>query len=272
ILALYIQEYLWSFGRWKNANLTEYLNGFKPDIIFFPCFQVSYPHKVLRYIQKKTGAKVVLFHADDYLTKESMNVNWFQRLYRRRKAKIIRTTVINSSLNYCISSKQKEEYEKILSREMKILYKGLNFSSSKPVNREKKDVIRMVYIGSTLYGRWKTLGYLANAIYNINKKGGNFQLLIYSQYEPTKKTLDIMEVQGASKYMGSLHPSQVKEKMLDADIVLHVESFDKDERKKTRLSFSTKIVDCLHSGRAIMAIGGEEAASIDYLVENDAAI
>lgn len=59
---------------------------------------------------------------------------------------------------------------------------------------------------------------------------------------------------------------------MNGDIVLHLESFDDVEKEKTRLSFSTKIVDCLNSGRALMAIGWDRAACIDYLIKNDAAM
>ena len=71
---------------------------------------------------------------------------------------------------------------------------------------------------------------------------------------------------------GKIPSNQVKDNLMNGDIVLHLESFDNVEKEKTRLSFSTKIVDCLNSGRALMAIGWDKAASIDYLIKNDAAL
>lgn len=273
ILAYEIQEFLWSLNTWKNPNLDQFLADFKPDVVFSPCFQISYAHKVLEYIQKKTNAKIVLFHADDYLTNNSFTGNFFEKNYKKRKANIIKRSVQKTSLNYCISHLQQKEYALILKREMKILFKGADFSMSKPKLIERDDnIIRMVYIGSTLYGRWQTLSLLAKAMSDINSEKKTFELHIYSQYQPTDEALHAMQITGTSSFMGSLPAIDVANKMADADIVLHVESFDKEERLKTRLSFSTKIVDCLHSGRCIMAIGGEEAASIDYLVKNDAAI
>jgi hypothetical protein len=50
-----------------------------------------------------------------------------------------------------------------------------------------------------------------------------------------------------------------------ADIVLHAESFAKKEIRKTRLSFSTKIIDCMQSGSCLLAIGPESTASIRFL-------
>lgn len=272
-LAYEIQEFIWSLGTWKNSDLDKFLDDFKPDVIFSPCFQVSYAHEILAYIQEKTKAKIVLFHADDYLTPDSFTGSNFEINYKKKRAVIIKKSVQNSSINYCISRQQQEEYSIILNREMKLLYKGADFSHPKPRLIERNDkTIRVVYIGSTLYGRWRTLSLLAKAMSDINSEKKTFELHIYSQYQPTDEALHAMQITGTSSFMGSLPAIDVANKMADADIVLHVESFDKEERLKTRVSFSTKIVDCLHSGRCIMAIGGEEAASIDYLVKNDAAI
>ena len=66
----------------------------------------------------------------------------------------------------------------------------------------------------------------------------------------------------------ALHPAcpynEIKRLMREADIVLHVESFDETQIKLVRLSFSTKITDCMQSGSMMMAIGPMSVASISY--------
>jgi hypothetical protein len=57
-----------------------------------------------------------------------------------------------------------------------------------------------------------------------------------------------------------------------ADIAIHAEAFDLKNRLITRLSFSTKIIDCMSSGCAILAVGPEGQAGLSYLRENDAAV
>jgi len=268
-----LQELIWGLGTWKNSNIDAFLDEFKPEVIFSPCFNAIHAHKLLQYVQKRTNAKVVLFHADDYLTKQSFTGNFLERLDKSARATTILKTVELSSLNYCISDKQKEEYSKIINKNIKILYKGADFSVVKPTyHYAAGSKIRVVYIGSTLYGRWRTLALLAKAMAKINSENEIFELNIYSQYQPEAEALAAMQIRGTSQFLGSVPSTEVATLMKNADIVLHVESFERGERLKTRLSFSTKIVDCLHSGRCIMAIGGEEAASIDYLVKEDAAM
>ncbi len=84
-----------------------------------------------------------------------------------------------------------------------------------------------------------------------------------------RKSLDI---KGACSLMKPVPVSQVAEIQRQSDIVVHVEPFALSERYKARLSFSTKIVDYLQSGRCILAIGWEETGGIEYLRNMDAAI
>lgn len=273
IIALWGQNLIWKIGNWKNYKLKKFLKNFNPEIIFAPCFSSSYMHNILWYVASITGAKVVLFHADDYLSTERLGGSLLMRFNRRLISKQVRKSALKADLNYCISPKQQQEYEKKLDKKMKLLYKGADFSiKPEKHSNNKTGVVHIVYIGSTLYGRWQTLGMLARAISYINSTKPVFELHIYSQYEPSKEAKQAMILEGSSKFMGKIPANQVSEKMENADIVLHVESFDETEKQKTRLSFSTKIVDCLASGRCVMAIGWEEAASIDYLAQNNAAL
>ena len=65
---------------------------------------------------------------------------------------------------------------------------------------------------------------------------------------------------------------EIKKALADADILVHVDPFSLKERCIWRLSFSTKIVDYLSSSRAILAIGPQDVASMQYLIDNDVAL
>ena len=273
ILALWGQDLMWKSNRWQNHNLDNFLDQFKPDIVFSPSFHTMYTHRILWYIQKKTNARVVLFHADDYLSIYKNGMSFLEKINQKMRAKVVESSALKADINYCISNLQKEEYQKKIGKEMKLLHKGADFSFQPEykVLKEGKP-IKIIYVGSILYGRWKTLAVLAKEISKINKEKILFELIIYSQYALTQEMKEEMIIEGASIFMGKIPAEQVKETLMNGDIVLHIESFDDVEKEKTRLSFSTKIVDCLNSGRTLMAIGWEKAASIDYLKRNDAAL
>lgn len=271
VLAKWGREMLWKTRGWKNNKLENFLKEFSPDIIFAPCFSNYYPHEILWYIQTLTKAKVVLFHADDYLSYKGLNSSPLDYIDKIIRANIVKKSIKQSNLNYCISEEQKEEYEKKTGQEMKILFKGGNFNIRPATKKEtEQKPVRIVYMGTTAYGRWKTLAMVSEAIQKLNKDSKDFDLSVYSQYKPSKKELKAFALPGASDFMGKVDSSKVPEVLSQADIVLHVESFEKKERLKTRLSFSTKIVDCLKSAKAVLAVGWEKAASINYFVRNDA--
>lgn len=269
----FLQEILWFVGYRKRKKINRFLDEFEPDLVFSPCFLNLYTHKVLWYIKKHTNAKVVLFHADDYLSYVQKSINPFINLYQNLRIRQIKKSAMDADMNYCISHKQCDEYERILHKEMRLLYKGSDFliRPAFPLIIESER-IKIVYIGSILYGRWRTLGMLARAIKKINNGNPLFELMIYSQYLPTSEMRQEMIIEGISSFMGKAPNHNVHEILKDSHVVLHVESFEDVEKLKTRLSFSTKIVDCLASGRSVMAIGWENAASIDYLFQNDAAL
>ncbi len=56
-----------------------------------------------------------------------------------------------------------------------------------------------------------------------------------------------------------------------SDVLVHVESFDKEYMERVRYSVSTKIADSLASGILLFAFGPKGLASIDYLESNSCA-
>jgi len=268
------REMLWKTNLWKNKNLANFLREEKPEVIFSTVFKFPYAHLVLRFIIKQTGAKLVLFHSDDYFY-ENSNEGILMRLVRKSEQKNILKTMEVADLNYCISQEQLINYKKYTKKPLKLLYKGADFEKN-PVLKEirKTSPIIITYIGSLQYGRWVTIGELSRAIKSINKKYDKevIKLDVYSQYEPTEEELNHITQGGYTNYLGKLDSDSVPDKLSLSNIVLHVESFNKQEKERTKLSFSTKIVDCLNSGNCVLAIGDSKAASINYLKVNDAGI
>ena len=70
---------------------------------------------------------------------------------------------------------------------------------------------------------------------------------------------------------GAIPPAQLAKEYESTDIALHVESFDKKFRLATRVSFSTKIIDLMATGCAILAVCWNRHAGYQYLKEHDAA-
>lgn len=156
-----------------------------------------------------------------------------------------------------------EDYGKLFNIQMHPLYKGCEISQAK----EKVNVpIRIVYAGNLYYGREETLFKIANAIKEVNKAEVKILLEIYTSAEITENIDNKLNIYNASKIMGSKSYDDIIRIMHEADIVLHVESFLDKNIKSVRLSYSTKISDCLQSGSMLLAIGPRNIASIEETI------
>ena len=129
-----------------------------------------------------------------------------------------------------------------------------------------------MFTGNITSGRWETLAKIGYILDRINKKANVALLYIYSQNQLELKVKKAFESSRSLKFMGGIPADKVKKVQDEADILVHVESLKLKEKLLTRLSFSTKIVDYFERGRCIFAVGWGDAASIDYLKKNNAAM
>ena len=266
------RELLWNLNFWKNSSLNSYLDEVSPDIVFFPDFPCIYAHKVFNYIVSYTKAKGVIYHADDCYTLRQLSFSPLYWIYRLKLRKWVRNSSHICRLHYVISNVQKEDYDKMLGVTYKLLTKFGDFSKEPELKNDYPLPIKLVYTGQLGINRWKSIAIIVDSLRTINRNSKKAELFIYTGTEITKKMDRVLNVPGCSKIMGCISASQIPEVQRNADILVHVESFDLKSRLKVRQSFSTKIVDYMKRGRAILAVGPQEVASIKHLIENDCAI
>lgn len=258
-----IRESIWKIGKWKTKELENFLDEFKPDIIFSFCLESIYYANLIEYCKEYSKAKLALFIADDvYSYKKKSPVYLTYHSYVRKSIK----KLLNSSdLIFGATPQLCEEYKTKFKLKITPLYKICEniFQTKSVVNQP----LIITYTGNLFYGRWKMLVLVAQAIKDINENSTKIQLNIYTSGLTTKRMNKDLNIEGSSQLLGAIPYEKVKKTLKDSDIVLHVESFNKKEIRKTRLSFSTKLVDCMESGSCLLAIGPEETASIRLLKE-----
>jgi hypothetical protein len=263
------RELLWKIGKWKTKELDDFLADFSPDVIFSFCLDSLYYLDIIKYCVDKTNSKLVLYFVDDvyayrgraplYILHQSFVRNKMKRLSR------------GADLLYGATPDLCEEYSVKFEREIYKLYKV-----GKEYNYEEKIStipLKLTYAGNLFYGRWKVLALLAQAIKEINEKAGKqeIHLDIYTSGLYNDKIEKSLNIKDVAELKEKISYEEVKKVLKCSDIVLHVESFERKEIRKTRLSFSTKILDCMQSGSCLMAIGPKETASINILKQNNIA-
>jgi hypothetical protein len=152
---------------------------------------------------------------------------------------------------------------------MKVLRKA---GPSEALSKVSHEGIRLIYAGGTYYGRDKTLIYVADTVRKLNQQGEKVQLDTYTG-SPMKASIRKKLDDGKFCHVHGVIPfDELLKQYAASDIALHVESFQKKNALLTRLSFSTKIVDCLASGCAVVAICPKINAGWQYLRDEKAAI
>jgi len=267
----WIRDSIWSTQRWKSKALDDFIDNFNPDLIFQPVYYSSYVGEIGIYAKNRTKKPMVGYISDDNYTLKQFSLSplfWIDRLIKRR---FVKRTIDNCSLLYTITETQRKEYDRIFGKKCKVLRKGGVFDEE-PQVRTIHAPIKLAYTGNLGYGRWKTLAMIAKCLQRLNRDRIVAQLTLCSQSPLSPKMKKALNVAGTSFFKGNVPHAQMKHIQADADILVHVESFELSERYRSRLSFSTKIVDYLEAGKCILAVGWGETGAIEYLKSNDAAL
>lgn len=264
---LLLRELIWHTGVWKNNKLKNFLLDFNPEVIYMHGHCNIYMHNLLEYCRIMTGAKTVVFWGDDmYGRKNYMPLGFlYETLLRRRFKK----TIENASLLLGGSLKLCKEYSLIFNKKFIPFFKECSLLN-KSIKSQFNKPITVVYAGNLLFGRDKILSKIATAINNINRNNNEliYQLNIYSNTILSTKLKRILDNRPSCFFWGCKEYTYVCKAMDQADFSLFAESFDDDNIRQTRLSFSTKIIDCMQSCSAILAVGPISIASMEYISEN----
>lgn len=265
------REIAWSLGHWNTAELQQFICDFDPDIIFAPCYGSHYMHRLTLFAQMVAKVNVISYISDDHYTNAQLRWEpwfWINHFLLRRHTRHVFKAY---SLVYTMTDEQKIQCERDFHANMKILRKAGEFNTPKTKLTSQRP-IRFIYAGGLYLNRWKTLSLLVKAMQEIDPNGELFHLDIYSNNILPKHAQQLLNNQINSELHSAVSAERLHSEYLRSDIALHCESFDIVNRLKVRMSFSTKIVDCLDSGCAVMAICDPKQAGWAYLKRNDAAI
>lgn len=266
------RDIIWKLGHWKSQELLDFIDDFKPDLIFQPVYYSSYLNDIACFIQEYTNVPMLGYISDDCYTLRQFSLSplyWIDRLYKRKKVK---KTIEKCKILYVISDIQKREYEKLFTPECKVLTKCADFSEQPQLKTSYNTPLQLVFTGNIGTNRWKTLALIANALKKINRDGTKAELRIYTATPLTAKMQQALDIDGVSYLMGTVPASEISRIQSEADILVHVEAMDKKNKLAVRQSFSTKLVDYFKAARPILAVGPKDVASIDHLLKNNCAL
>lgn len=265
-----LRDAIWIFGRYDKSSIKQFVEEFQPDLVYCPRLFTPKLMRLERIVSKMTKAPFVAFTADN---ESSLHCYSWSPLFWLRRLAIhyaFKKHVRLYRHYFTFSEEQAQDYNLEYGIPTSCLYKSGDFSdcfTPKQVNNP----IRMVYAGRLYCNRWKTLAAIGAALEQLNNEKLLMTLDIYTADVMTKTQKLTLGGYKFVKVHSAITPEQLRHEYKQADIALHVESFDKRFRATTHYSFSTKIIDLMASTCAILAICWEKHSGFVYLKSHDAA-
>lgn len=257
-LAHRVSECVWESKRWINRNLRKFVESFSPDLIFSFVKAAPQYYLTIKFLREEYNIPLLSWIADDEYTGYLQN-NSISKINNLKYILAESSCVIGCSKEIC------NYYNLNFGCNATPLYKGCDFVNAVRTT-PMHDSISIVYAGNLLYGRFNVIDTVSACIeeYSAQKKM-DICFEIYSNTEISNSRIhNHFGNKCCTKYMGKCDYGIIKNRLSTADVVLYVESFEKEEILKTKYSFSTKIADYLQCGSSILAIGPGELASIKY--------
>ena len=266
-----VREFVWMLGVWKTKELDEFVKSFDPDVFFVPIYPNAYNARIQLYLIRKFKKPYVCFLTDDNYSYMACGHNPWAWIHRWMLRRVVKPLASNCTEMFTITRTEGIETDECFGTHHVVLTKGIDFSKLTFDDRAPHTPIRMVYTGNLLIGRAASLCAISRALKEINKDGVKVTLDIYTPTDLDAESTALLNSNGCTR-----HAPVTKEKVAhiqrEADIVVFVESLEKEHRYDARLSFSTKLTDYFASGKCIFAIGDKAIAPIQYLEEYDCAI
>lgn len=271
-LFLSIRELAWKMGNWKSNELIAFLDNYHPDILVFPIESYIYFNRINEFLIDYCKPKRVvgIFWDDNFTFKQSNKISYkIERLFTRCS--------VNRLVKKCdeilaVCPKMKKECDSEFGINSTIITKPI---ISLPLSSDPympACPLRLIYTGKLNIGRDKAIMAIVRALSILNQNGCKAYIDIYTQTNLTDQQVRLLNVYGTSFLKGVIPQNQVKKEQAKSDILVFVEDIYDKHNKTARLSFSTKITDYLSQGRCILAIGPSDIASIEYFLEEKAAI
>lgn len=265
------KDVLWGMIGFKSKELMKFIDEFEPQVVFFHSYRDVFSFSLVNWICGRRKVALMMYVSDDYVSGR-LSFDPFFWIQRIRVKQEYKKAISRSSSVVAGSEKMMNEFKERFGGNYIVAMNAiseLNF----PPRKFDCAVVRLLFAGNIGLNRWKVLSLIARCLEELDVESGvKGELSIYSLNELTIKQLTEINIPGYSKFRGSLNTVQLNFEKNNADILIHVESFDRVNKHITRLSVSTKISEYLASRRCIFAVGPPDVASIEYLLERDLAV
>jgi hypothetical protein len=251
-------------------NLFAWINKLDPEIIYCPLGSIRML-TIANDIAKKIQKPIVPHFMDDWpntLYTQNELVGLARIIFKNKFKKMLS----RSNGGLCISELMAKEYQSRYSLPFTQLGNCVDdiLFCSPSETYPNNNIIVLMYIGGLHLDRWKSLLDVSKSLEIVNKEEKKIVLKIFCPQKDIESYSRYFKDLSSSNFEGSIKSNEIPERLKKASLVLHVESFDDNIAKYTKYSLSTKIPQYMAAGKAILAYGPGNIASIQHIITTGA--
>lgn len=266
-----IRDFIWKHSKWHGYKLFEFLNDFKPDVVYFASGDYAFSYLIALTIAKKYNIPLVIGCYDDFYLYRKKTINPLAFFYHKHFMKIVKKSFDYASCFTALCETMVDEYKLLFNKPGYVIFNSFT-QGIEGLDTKKNDNNSgiMVYAGNLGLGRGDVLIKLARII-KKHPECGIKSIDIFSG-SVGNITLRKIKRERNINFKGFADYTKIQEILSLTPYVLHVESFIKKNIGRVKYSMSTKIADVLNCGNLLIAVGPENISSIDYIKKNNAGI
>ncbi len=255
----WLREILWCVSPWGHRSLRKWIKALHPDAIVYMVGESHFMDKLVLKTCKKHKKPLVLYNAEAYRIIDLKTRNGLERAYYRRSHRLYAKLSRAAKLIIYNSEPLRRAYEAKYPSDAQSMV-AYNSAKLLDAHERSSDELKITYFGNLGVGRHKSLIEIAQCLQKIDP---SLHIDVYGRaLEPIEAELRACE---GIRFHGFLEQTELQGVIARSDLLLHAESFDPEISAKLRYAFSTKIAQCLASGRCFLSYAPETAASSEYL-------
>lgn len=247
----------------KGSEIDMKINDFQPQVIY-TIGESLFALKASLYYSKKYNIPIVVHYMD----------NWRETLYPPdRGGKFLNRLFLNNiekveskMLNGLVISPKMKKYYTSINPDVNfnVLLNSVKNSKNNVERDNKESEVIFTYIGGLHLNRWRSLLDIEKSIRELNVKGIRACLHVYTPKQDEKQFSRKFN-KDFTFFKGYLPNEEVFKAYKEASVLIHVESFDDIVIRYTKYSLSTKIPECMSTGKPIICYAPCDLAVSEYI-------
>ena len=263
-----LRDLMWKCSKWFTKSLEQWLQKESPDCIFVAPGDAMFIYDIAFKISSKLNIPLISYVCDDYYFAE-YGKGFIEQLRVKLLKRKIAAAMKKTKMLIAISEEIKNFYEERFGVSSLLVMTGADEFTNERKTTDNPLVLS--YFGNLRCNRYVSLSHIGQAIDKLNETDGKKRVLKIYSAEKDKDIIKTLSEIKSVELCGFVTGENFRKAIGEADVLLHTEAFDKENRSLVKHSVSTKIADSLKSGIPLLAYGPAEISSMKHLIKNNCA-